>query len=169
MSPPAEKARVPAPVTTMQPIWSSRSSSLTASCNSPDSRRFIALSLSGRFKVTIPTPSARSTRICSYAIISSDAGRQLSRCRGAPPSEATAGSRHWRCRHPAAIRSGCNRRLVHVVAGQRDRIDGLGQLHLKDQMAGAPERDLGAGQVHLPHPAEALVIDRAQAGAVLIE
>jgi hypothetical protein len=64
MSPPAEKAR-PAPVTMMQPTASSASRRFTASCNSLDKRRFIALSLSGRFSVTIPTPSSISTRICS--------------------------------------------------------------------------------------------------------
>jgi hypothetical protein len=64
MSPPAEKAR-PAPVTTTQAIESSASNVLTASRSSLDRRRFIALSLSGRFSVTMPTPSSASTRICS--------------------------------------------------------------------------------------------------------
>jgi hypothetical protein len=65
MSPPAENARFPAPVMTMQPIASSASIRFTASCNSLDSCRFTALSLSGRLSVTIPTPSSASTRICS--------------------------------------------------------------------------------------------------------
>ena len=65
MSPPAEKARSPAPVMTMQPTPSSASIALTASRSSADSWRFIAFSLSGRFRVRMPTPSSISTRICS--------------------------------------------------------------------------------------------------------
>src|SRR5215470_9129919 len=62
MSPPAEKARVPAPVMTMHPTSSSVPSRATASRSSVFSCAFIALSCSGRFSVRIATPSAFSTR-----------------------------------------------------------------------------------------------------------
>src|SRR5215469_470922 len=62
MSPPAEKARVPDPVMTMQPTSSSAARRITPSCSSVLSRWFMALSCSGRFMVRMPTPSDFSTR-----------------------------------------------------------------------------------------------------------
>src|SRR5256712_9230188 len=69
MSPPAEKARFPAPVMTIQPTSSSVLIRLTASRSSAPSWAFIALSWSGRFMVTIATPCVFSTRMES-AILS---------------------------------------------------------------------------------------------------
>src|SRR6266849_8418639 len=69
MSPPAEKARSPAPVMTMQPTSSSALIRVTASRSSVPSWAFIALSCSGRFMVTIATPCVFSTRMES-AILS---------------------------------------------------------------------------------------------------
>src|SRR6266511_2833797 len=68
-SPPAEKARSPAPLMTMQPTSSSALIRLTASRSSAPSWAFIALSCSGRFMVTIATPCVFSTRMES-AILS---------------------------------------------------------------------------------------------------
>src|SRR6516164_9826933 len=68
MSPPAENALSPAPVMTRQPISSSTSSVFTASSNSTPSLRFMALRTCGLLSVTMPTPSSRATRMCSYGI-----------------------------------------------------------------------------------------------------
>src|SRR5438128_236092 len=68
-SPPAENARLPAPVMTIQPTSSSALIRLTASRSSAPSWAFIALSWSGRFMVTIATPCVFSTRMES-AILS---------------------------------------------------------------------------------------------------
>src|SRR6185437_12802415 len=46
----------------------------------------------------------------------------------------------------------------HVVAGDRHRLDGLGELHLEIDVALIAEGDLRAGEVEFPHPAEALVV-----------
>src|SRR5881397_3961904 len=69
MSPPAENARVPAPVITMQPTSSSAFIRATASRSAALSSAFIALSCSGRFKVTIATPSVFSTRTTRSAML----------------------------------------------------------------------------------------------------
>src|SRR5213594_3699669 len=69
ISPPAEKARFPAPVMTIQPTSSSALIRLTASRSSAPSWAFMALSCSGRFMVTIATPCVFSTRMES-AILS---------------------------------------------------------------------------------------------------
>src|SRR5881409_1621919 len=69
ISPPAEKARFPAPVMTIQLTSSSALIRLTASRSSAPSWAFIALSCSGRFIVTIATPCVFSTRMES-AILS---------------------------------------------------------------------------------------------------
>src|SRR5262245_43073662 len=68
MSPPAEKARLPAPVMTMHPTSSSALIRATASRSSAFSCAFIALSCSGRFRVRIATPSVFSTRTTWSAI-----------------------------------------------------------------------------------------------------
>src|SRR5688500_4260002 len=59
--------------------------------------------------------------------------------------------------------------LENVVAGEGDRVERLGQLHLEDEMTVAAKGDLGADQVHLPHPAEALVVELADALAIVLE
>src|SRR2546428_3880720 len=69
MSPPAEKARSPAPVMTMQPTSSSALIRVTASRSSAPSWALPILSCSGRFMVTIATPCVFSTRMES-AILS---------------------------------------------------------------------------------------------------
>ena len=65
MSAPAEKARSPAPVTTM----ARTSSSCLRSAKTPNNSRrmglFCALSTSGRLSVIVTTWSCRSTRIVS--------------------------------------------------------------------------------------------------------
>src|SRR3954463_12440170 len=60
-------------------------------------------------------------------------------------------------------------RIEHVVAGQRHRVDLLRELHLEHQMTAAAEGQLGADQIQLPHAAEALVIQNADALAVALE
>src|SRR5215213_6454838 len=62
MSPPAENARSPAPVSTITAIWSSASKSSIAWTSSAVSAALIALCFSGRFKVAMPTGPRRSTR-----------------------------------------------------------------------------------------------------------
>jgi len=59
--------------------------------------------------------------------------------------------------------------IEHVVAGQRHGIDAIRQLHLEHQMPGVPEGEFRADQIGFPHPTEALVIERADAVAVLLE
>src|SRR5437764_4775940 len=68
MSPPAEKARSPAPVMTMAPISSSSSSSCSARSSWFTSSELSAFNFSGLFKVTSPTRPRRSTRIGSTAL-----------------------------------------------------------------------------------------------------
>src|SRR5919201_5064672 len=67
MSPPAEKARAPAPVMTMAPTSSSPSNSCRACSSWFTSAELSAFNLSGRFNVTSPTRPRRSTRIGSTA------------------------------------------------------------------------------------------------------
>src|SRR6266568_8366990 len=67
MSPPAEKARSPAPVMTIAPIASSSSSSCMARSSWFTSSELSAFNLSGLFSVTSPTRPRRSTRIGSTA------------------------------------------------------------------------------------------------------
>src|SRR4029077_9385904 len=59
--------------------------------------------------------------------------------------------------------------VEHVVAGQRHGVDRLGQLHLEHQHALVAERQFGAHQIGFPHAAEALVVERPDALAVLLE
>jgi len=57
----------------------------------------------------------------------------------------------------------------YVVARQRHGIDRLGKLHLEDHQTLPAERDFGAGEIHFPHPAEALVIDLPHAIAIALK
>src|SRR5919202_3742347 len=63
MSPPAEKARSPAPVMTMAPTSASSSSSCKARSSWLRSSELSAFNFSGLFSVTSPTGPRRSTRI----------------------------------------------------------------------------------------------------------
>src|SRR5207244_2400587 len=65
MSPPAEKARSPAPVMTIAPMSSSASSCCNACSRRSTRWELSALSFSGRFNVTSPTRPRRSSRIGS--------------------------------------------------------------------------------------------------------
>jgi hypothetical protein len=68
MSPPAENALSPAPVMTRQPIASSASSSLHRVEQLGPELAVHGVEGLGLLSVTMPTPSSRSTRMCSYAI-----------------------------------------------------------------------------------------------------
>ena len=59
--------------------------------------------------------------------------------------------------------------VQHVVPGYRYRIERFCELHLEHHAPASPKGDLRADKVHLPHPAKALVIDRAQTIAIPIE
>src|SRR5262245_10970215 len=59
--------------------------------------------------------------------------------------------------------------FLDVVARQRHAVDALGQLDLEHHVTVRAEGDLAADQIKLPHAAEALVIDRADAVAMLVE
>src|SRR5260221_14754172 len=56
-----------------------------------------------------------------------------------------------------------------IVALQRYGVDGARQLHLPDHVFVAAEGDLRAGEIELPHTAEALVIELANLGPVGLE
>src|SRR5262245_46505439 len=78
-----------------------------------------------------------------------------------------AESRQARKRRPRARGSGgerSDRRVVafpavDVVARDRHRVDAARELDLPDHEPPAPEAHLTAGEVELPHPHEALVVD----------
>src|SRR5262249_19855963 len=59
--------------------------------------------------------------------------------------------------------------IEYVIPRQRHRVDPLRQLHLEAHQPLPAERDLGADEIHFPHPAEALVIDLTYAGAITLE
>src|SRR5690348_11333935 len=50
--------------------------------------------------------------------------------------------------------------LGDVVAGERDCILPLGELDLEDHLVHVPERNLAAGEIEIPHAAEAGVVER---------
>src|SRR5438445_10636512 len=59
--------------------------------------------------------------------------------------------------------------VEHVVSRQRHRVDGFGNLHLENHVILPPESDFRSDEVHLPHPAEALVINCTHAVAISLE
>ena len=60
-------------------------------------------------------------------------------------------------------------RLEHIVAGDRQGVDLLGQLQLEDHHVRSRKATSQSREVELPHPAEALVVDRGDLGALGLE
>ena len=73
MSPPAEKARSPAPVSTTQRTLVSVASSASTRSSSVISSTSSAFIFSGRFRVTVAMPPSRSSSTVFEAILSSTA------------------------------------------------------------------------------------------------
>src|SRR5580698_7337750 len=63
-------------------------------------------------------------------------------------------------------RFGVAARVAHIVAGERQRIHAFGDLDLEHHLVLMAERHLGAGEIELPHPAEAFIIKRLDLAAV---
>src|ERR1700676_285604 len=86
-------------------------------------------------------------------------------------SDAGHGDRGTRLRRPLVGGGDAVAALPidHVVAGDGYGVDGLGELHLEDQVALVAERHLGGREVELPHPTEPLIVKRSNALAVGVE